>query len=140
MSLLEERVQEGDGLNSLAQSHLVRQDRVYVLSPRVPQPIDTLQLVRVQLHTRVVQKRRLLFVLLAQIGGGFLGRWRVASRFGPGGAVFILLQLFGLGLAAALALLLLAVVEVGGFQVLRNNGEKKVCENEGNYTIQYLPQ
>ena len=70
--LLEERVEEGDGLDGLPQAHLISQDGVGVLGPGEAQPVESLQLVGVQLAARCRDVIRLLLVLLSDglWGGG----------------------------------------------------------------------
>ena len=73
--LLEERVEEGDGLDGLPQAHLISQDGVGVLGPGEAQPVESLQLVGVQLAARCRDVIRLLLVLLSNglWGGGWVG-------------------------------------------------------------------
>ena len=49
--LFEEWVKEDDGLDGLAEAHLISQDGVCALSPGKPKPVQTLQLVQVQRPT-----------------------------------------------------------------------------------------
>ena len=65
--LFEEGVEEGDGLNGLAETHLVGEDGVGVMAPGVAQPVETLQLVLVERAARRVDVLRLLRVLLCQL-------------------------------------------------------------------------
>ena len=61
--LLVEGVEEGNGLDGLAQAHLVSQDGVGVLLPGEAQPVESLQLVRVQSAPRLSNAVWLLLVL-----------------------------------------------------------------------------
>ena len=63
-NLFEERVEEADGLDGLAKSHLVGKDGVDVVDPGVAQPVDPLQLVGVHHAPRLGDEVRLLHVLL----------------------------------------------------------------------------
>ncbi|RNA41345.1 hypothetical protein BpHYR1_050425 [Brachionus plicatilis] len=65
--LFEERVDEGDRLDGLAQAHFVGQDDVGALGPREAQPVQALELIGVQAAARLVQVRRLLVVLFARL-------------------------------------------------------------------------
>ena len=58
--LFPERVDESDGLYGLAEAHLISQDDVGVLREREAHPVETLQLVGVELTAARVQARRLL--------------------------------------------------------------------------------
>ena len=61
--LLVQRVEEDNGLHGLAQPHLVSQDGVSALGPGEAQPVEALQLVRVQRATRRVNVPGLLVKL-----------------------------------------------------------------------------
>lgn len=58
-----ERVKEHDCLHRLPEAHLISQDSVGALSPGEPQPVQTLQLVRVQRPPSGVDVPRLVFKL-----------------------------------------------------------------------------
>jgi len=47
INLLVEWVEEDNGLDGLAKTHLIGQYSIDVMRPGIPQPVDTLQLVRV---------------------------------------------------------------------------------------------
>lgn len=61
--LLVERVKEHDCLHRLAEAHLIGQDGVGALSPGEPQPVQTLQLVRMQRSAGGVDVPRLVLEL-----------------------------------------------------------------------------
>lgn len=65
--LLKQRVEEYNGLDGLAQAHLICQDGVCALSPRKPQPVQTLQLVQMQRAARRRDKVRLLLVFYGRL-------------------------------------------------------------------------
>lgn len=67
MALLVERVEECNGLDGFTETHLVGKDGVYALTPRVTQPVQTLQLIRMQQHAGRLYKVRLFVILLLQI-------------------------------------------------------------------------
>lgn len=76
--LFVERVKEHDRLHRLAEAHLVGQDGVGALSPGEPQPVQTLQLVRVQRPPGGVDVPRLVLELdgrlVSQAGGKIRNR------------------------------------------------------------------
>ncbi len=59
--------EEGDRLDGLAEPHLVGEDRVDVIGPGEAQPVDALELVRVQRAARLRDVVRLLVPLLTQL-------------------------------------------------------------------------
>lgn len=79
VALLVERVEKGDGLDGLAQAHLVGEDGVGAVAPRVAQPVESLQLVRVQLQPALANVVGLLVVLFAQVRRGFVRRGCVTA-------------------------------------------------------------
>ena len=81
MALLEERVEEGDRLYGLAEAHLVGEYDVGALRPREAQPIESLELIGVQLAaTRRAQVVRLLVVALGRLLFGHHPRLLVLGR------------------------------------------------------------
>ena len=50
VTFLVQGVQKGDGLDGLAQAHLVGQDDIRAIVPTMPGPTDTLQLIRMQIE------------------------------------------------------------------------------------------
>lgn len=79
MALLVERVEECNGLDGFTKTHLVSKDGVYALTPRVTQPVQTLQLIRMQQHAGRLYKVRLFVILLLQIWYRLLWRRSVPS-------------------------------------------------------------
>lgn len=69
-----ERVKEHDCLHRLPEAHLVSQDGVGALSPGEPQPVQTLQLVRVQRPPSSVDVPRLVFELDGGLGSQARGK------------------------------------------------------------------
>lgn len=69
-NLLVQGVEEDDGLDCLAQTHLIGQDGVGALGPGKAQPVKALQLVRVQCAARGVDVPRLLVKLDRGLQGG----------------------------------------------------------------------
>ena len=61
-NLFEEGVDEADSLNGLAQAHLICQDGVRVLGPGEAQPVQSLQLIRVQVPASLIDKLWLFIV------------------------------------------------------------------------------
>lgn len=70
--LFVERVKEHDCLHRLPEAHLIGQDGVGALSPGEPQPVQALQLVRVQRPPRGVDVPRLVF----ELDGGLVSEAR----------------------------------------------------------------
>lgn len=64
MALLVERIEECNGLYGFTQTHLVSKDGVYALTPRITQPVQTLQLIRMQQHAGRLYEVRLFVILL----------------------------------------------------------------------------
>ena len=68
--LLDERVEEGDGLNRLTQPHLVSQDGVGLLGPGEPKPVETFKLVGMEGATCLADVAWLLLVLQRRLKEG----------------------------------------------------------------------
>jgi len=77
--LFEERVEEDDGLDGLAEAHLVGQDGVCALSPGEPEPVQTLQLVQVQRPAGRRDKVGLLLVFYRWLDGEKKVREKLSS-------------------------------------------------------------
>lgn len=59
--------EERNGLNSLPKAHFIGQDSISVVSPGVPEPVETLQLVRVQGTACGFDVLRILWQLLLKL-------------------------------------------------------------------------